>query len=103
MKREQQKTAAAAENPPTDRTEPADSDADGNDTQPKPTTLKQQVASTTAPDPPNAETQKQKQKSKTEKAEAADDNGSSHRPTDRQNRAGPHGQTMPARTNRTRA
>ena len=103
MQREQQKTAAAAKNPPTDRTEPADSDADGNDTQTKPTTLKQQVASTPAPDPPNAETQNQKQKSTTEEAEAADDGGSSHRPAGRRNRAGPHGRTMPARPNRTRA
>ena len=103
MKREQQKTAAAAENPPTDRTEPADSDADGNDTQTKPTTPKQQMTATTAPDPPNAETQKRKQKSMTEEAEAADDSGSSHRPAGRRNRAGPHGRTMPARPNRTRA
>ena len=77
MQREQQKTAAAAKNPPTDRTEPADRDADGNDTQTRPTTLKQQVASTPAPDPPNADTQNQKQKSTTEEAEAADDSGSS--------------------------
>ena len=103
MQREQQKTAAAAENPPTDRTEPADRDADGNDTQTKPTTPKQQMAATTTQDPPTAETQKQKQKSTTEEAEAADDSGSSHRPAGRRNRAGPHGRTMPARPNRTRA
>ena len=51
----QQTTAAAAANPPTDRTEPADSDADGKNTQIKPTTPKQQMAATTAPDPPTAE------------------------------------------------